>query len=90
MKHVSFPNLQRELTRARNSYLGAVRRLDEAMETFNTKDVPLVPLDNGRIQPWTRADVEVMTACADAWSAVVATHRGYQAAERDLARNDPF
>jgi hypothetical protein len=87
MGHV---NLDRELTRARNSYLGSVRRLDEAMQTFNMTEVPLMPtVDDRRFAPWSPRDTAVMRACADAWSAVVAAHRGYVAAERDLAANDP-
>jgi len=73
---MGFPNLQRELTRARNAYLGAVRRLDLAMEEFSTADVPLMPAENGAIAPWTAGHGATMSACAEAWSAVVAARRG--------------
>jgi hypothetical protein len=45
---MGFPNLQREVTRARNSYLGVLRRLDVAMAAFNEAAVPLLPADNRR------------------------------------------
>jgi hypothetical protein len=86
---MGFPNLQREATRARNSYLGALRRLDVAMAAFNEATVPMLPMENGRLAPWTREHVAVMRAAAEAWAGIVAARRGYDAAIRDLAGNEP-
>jgi hypothetical protein len=88
-ERMGFPNLQRELTRARNTYLGSVRRLDETMEAFGATAVPLMPAENGAIESWTSDHAAAMSACAEAWSAVVTARRGFDAAERDLALNDP-
>ena len=56
--------MQRELTRARNVYLGSLRRLNEAMEEFNSVNVEHVPVDGGRIAPWSGRDTQTMRACA--------------------------
>jgi hypothetical protein len=88
MEDMGFPNLQREATRARSAYLGALRRLDQAMDTFNNVEVPLAPGEDGRLAPWTREDVAVMRSCAQAWMAVVAARRGYDAALGDLDQNE--
>jgi hypothetical protein len=85
---VGFPNLQREATRARSAYLGALRRLDRAMNMFNEANVPLAPDEDGRPAPWTIEGVVVMRSCARAWMAVVAARRGYDAALRDLDQNE--
>lgn len=84
---MGFPNLNRELTRARSGYLGALRRLDLAMDAFGAAGVPLAPAEGGRLADWSREDVEVMRTCAEAWSAVILARRGLDAALRDLAVN---
>jgi hypothetical protein len=80
------PNLQREVTRARSAYLGALRRLARAMHAFQEAAVPLDPDELGRIAPWTHEHVTVMRACAQAWPAVVEARRLYDALVRDLGR----
>jgi hypothetical protein len=80
------PNLQREATRARSTYLGALRRLARAMNAFHDAEVPLDPDDRGQLRPWTREHVTVMRACAEAWPAVVEARRTYDALIRDLGR----
>jgi hypothetical protein len=86
---MGFPNLQREATRARSVYLGALRRLHRAMGMFNEAAVPLVPNEDGRLAPWTSEDVAVMRSCAEAWRAVVSARLGYDAALHDLDQNEP-
>lgn len=85
---MGFPKLTREATRARSAYLGALRRLDRAMDQFGDRGVPLAPAADGRLSPWTGEDVMVMRTCAQAWRAVVEARRGYDAALRDLALNE--
>ncbi len=80
------PNLQREVTRARSAYIGALRRLAEAMNAFHEAGVPLDPDAQGRLAPWTREHVTVMRRCAQAWPEVVAARRLYDALLRDLGR----
>ena len=80
------PNLQREVSRARAAYLGALLRLAKAMTAFNEANVPLDPDQTGKIIAWSRRDVAVMKACADAWPAVVEARRLYDALLRDLGR----
>jgi hypothetical protein len=86
---MGFPNLVRELVRARLAYVGSVRRLDEAMEAFSRADVPLMPEEDGHFEVWSGDHIAVMSLCAEAWSAVLAARRGFDAAQRDLAANDP-
>jgi hypothetical protein len=80
------PNLQREVTRARSAYIGALRRLAQAMTAFHDAGVPLDPDQRGELTGWTRDQVEVMRACAKAWPAVVEARRLYDALVRDLGR----
>jgi hypothetical protein len=87
---MGFPNLQREATRARSAYLGALRRLHRAMDMFNEAGVALVPEEDGRLAPWTGEDVAVMRSCAEAWGAVVSARLGYDAALHDLDQNEPL
>jgi hypothetical protein len=87
---MGFPNLQREATRARSAYLGALRRLDQAMDIFNAVGVPLVPEEDGRPAPWTGEDIAVMRSCAEGWRAVVSARLGYDAALHDLEQNEPL
>jgi hypothetical protein len=86
---MGFPNLVREFTRARLAYVGSVRRLDQAMEAFSRADVPLMPSEDGHIEVWNDDHVAAMGACAEAWSEVLVARRGFDAAQRDLAANDP-
>jgi hypothetical protein len=86
---MAFPNLQREAARARNSYLGAVRRWHAAGEAFEAATVPLLPSSAGVIREWTAYEATVMQACAQAWTELVACRRGYDAALEDLAANEP-
>ncbi len=83
---VGNPNLEREVTRARSAYLGALRRLANAMTAFHDATVPLDPDERGRLSPWTHEHVVVMRACATAWPAVVEARRRYDALVRDLGR----
>lgn len=80
------PNLQREVTRARSAYLGALRRLARAMTAFHEARVPLDPGERGQLSAWTREHVTVMRECAEAWPAVVEARRMYDALVRDLGR----
>jgi hypothetical protein len=80
------PNLQREVTRARSAYIGALRRLAQAMTAFHDARVPLDPDERGQLTAWTREHVTVMRACAEAWPAVVESRRLYDALVRDLGR----
>jgi hypothetical protein len=84
---MGFPDLQRELVRARNTYLGAVRRWHEAGEAFEAAAVPLLPSE-GSFAPWTDDQAAVMSACAETWARLIATRRGYDAALEDLLVND--
>jgi len=79
-------NLQREVTRARSTYLGALGRLARAMNDFHDARVPLDTNSRGQLPPWTRGHVAVMCACAEAWPAVVEARRVYDALVRDLGR----
>jgi hypothetical protein len=79
-------NLQREVTRARSAYIGALRRLARAMTTFHDAQVPLDPGERGQLAAWTHEHVTVMHACAEAWPAVVEARRVYDALLRDLGR----
>jgi hypothetical protein len=85
---MGFPDLQRELVRARNTYLGAVRRWREAGAAFEAAAVPLLPSDDGGFAPWTDDQAVVMSVCADAWACLIAARRGYDAAVKDLLAND--
>jgi hypothetical protein len=80
------PNLEREVTRARSTYLGALLRLARAMEAFHEAHVPLDPDPLGRLAPWNRQHVTVMRDCAEAWPALVEARRTYDALLRDLGR----
>jgi hypothetical protein len=80
------PNLQREVSRARSTYLGSLARLARAMNDFHDARVPLDANSRGRLPPWTREHVTVMRACAEAWPAVVEARRVYDALVRDLGR----
>ncbi len=86
MANVGNPNLQREVTRARSAYIGALRRLAGAMTAFHHAQVPLDPDERGQLAGWTREHVTVMRACAEAWPAVVEARRLYDALLRDLGR----
>jgi hypothetical protein len=86
MKVVGNPNLQREVTRARSAYIGALRRLAQAMTAFHEAQVPLDPDERWQLTAWTREHVTVMRACADAWPAAVEARRVYDALVRDLGR----
>ncbi|GEM_PF-3235480 len=79
-------NLQREVTRARASYIGAFQQLARAMTAFNEAHVPLEPDDDGRLAPWTRDHVQIMRACAEAWPRVMEARRQSDALLRDLVR----
>ena len=85
---MGFPNLHRELVRARNSYLGALRRWHEAGFAFDAEAVPLVPSNDGSFTAWTADQDAVMSACAEAWVDLIAARRGYGAAVSDLLAND--
>jgi hypothetical protein len=80
------PNLQREVTRARSAYVGALRRLAQAMTDFHDARVPLDPDERGQLTTWTSEHVAVMRACAEAWPAVVEARRIHDALVRDLGR----
>ena len=80
------PNLDREAKLARAAYLGALQRLAKAMTDFNEAEVPLEPDERGELRPWTRAHVQVMRACAQAWPEVVERRREYDARVRALRR----
>lgn len=86
---MGFPNLQREAARARNGYLGAVRRWHAAGKAFEVATVPLLPASRGVTREWTADETAVMQACAKAWAELVASRRGYEAALEDLAANEP-
>jgi hypothetical protein len=86
---VGYPNLQREVARARNAYLGAVRRWNRAGEAFAAAAGPLLPDDTGPSAQWSREQIAIMRACALAWSDLVAARRDYNAAVADLRANDP-
>jgi hypothetical protein len=86
MQVMGNPNLQREVTRARTTYIGALARLARAMNDFHDARVPLDPDSRGQLPPWTREHVTVMQACARAWPALVEARRTYDALLRDLGR----
>jgi hypothetical protein len=85
---MGFPDLQRQLVRARNTYLGAVRRWHEAGAAFEATAVPLLPSEDGSFTPWTDDQAAVMSVCAEAWTRLIAARRGYNAAAEDLLAND--
>jgi hypothetical protein len=85
---MGFPDLQRELVRARNTYLGAVRRWREAGAAFEAAAVPLLPSEDGTFAPWTDDHAAVMSVCAEAWARLIAAQWGYNAAVEDLLAND--
>jgi hypothetical protein len=85
---MGFPDLQREHVRARNTYLGAVRRWHEAGAAFESAAVPLLPSEDGTFAPWTNEQAAVMSLCAEAWARLIAARRGYNAAVEDLLAND--
>ena len=73
---------EREARQARAAYLGALHRLAQAMTAFNNANVPLEPDGHGRIGAWTAQHVAIMSSCAEAWPAVVARRRAYDATQR--------
>lgn len=85
---MGFPDLQRELVRARNTYLGAVRHWRQAGVAFEAAVVPLLPSEDGNIAPWTGDQSAVMSVCAEAWTRLIAARSGYDAAVEDLLAND--
>jgi hypothetical protein len=60
------------------------------MTDFERVGVPLGPLADGRIAPWSTRQQEVMAACADAWTEVVTQRRGYDTAIREAGHPETW
>lgn len=81
---------EKEARRARAAYVGALRQLARAMTDFERVGVPLEPLADGRIAPWSARQQEVMVACAEAWEGVVRQRRAYDVAVREAGHPETW
>jgi len=74
---------ERELRSARTAYLGAVRRLDEALRAFSASRVPLDPGHAPEPRPWSRQHVQVMRELAAAFAEVIDRRRSWDGMRRE-------
>jgi hypothetical protein len=68
---------ERELSRRRVRYIGAVRRLDAALLAFDSSDIPMDPGRGDEPIPWTREHVVVIAEVAEAFAEVVRLRRDW-------------
>jgi hypothetical protein len=81
---------EKEARRARAAYVGALTQLARAMTDFERVGVPLEPLSNGQIAPWSDRQQMVMVACAEAWDGVVRQRRAYDTAIREAGHPETW
>lgn len=73
----------RDLRQARLAYVGAVRRLDAAMNDLGAADVPLDPGPGPEPTPWTPRQIAVMREVAEAFVQVVNRRRTWDGMRRE-------
>lgn len=73
----------REIRDARSAFLGAVIRLNRAMNAFDANPVNLEPGPAAADTEWTREQAQIMMACAAAWRELVDRRRAYDAMRRE-------
>lgn len=66
---------RREARSARAQYLGAVSRLNRAMNTFFDHPVELEPRHDSTLTPWTKEQAQLMIECSQAWADLVDKRR---------------
>jgi hypothetical protein len=73
-------DLNRDQWRARLAYIEAVRRLNRAMNAWDTIGLNVDPRSRAVAEPWTERQWAVMEAVAVAWVQVVNRRREYDSA----------
>ncbi len=76
-------NRDRQLTDARVANLGAVRRLNLALQRFDDSDVPMNPGPGREPYPWTAEHVRILTAVAVGFREVIQTRRTWDQLRRE-------
>jgi hypothetical protein len=72
----------RDLSQARFAYLGAVRRLDSALQHFDASDIPMDPGPGRTPLPWTADHVVVLREVAAAVTALLDTRKSWDGLRR--------
>lgn len=76
-------NRDRQLRDARIAYLGAVRRLDQALRAFDDSGMPMDPGPGPEPLPWTHEQVRIIVATANAFREVVEKRREWDGLRRE-------
>lgn len=76
-------NRDRELRQMRARYVGAVRRFDVALRTFDDSGMPMAPGPGAEPYPWTRRHVEILTEVRDAATEILDARRTWDAFRRE-------
>jgi hypothetical protein len=86
---MGFPDLQRELVRARNTYLGAVRRtLARGRCGVRGGSGTSTPVRGRRLYALDRRSGRCHVCLCGGLDTLIAARRGYNAAAEDLLAND--
>jgi hypothetical protein len=76
-------NHDRELRQARASYIGAVRRFDQALRRFDESDIPMDPGPDREPYPWTAHHVALILELRDSITLVANTRREWDHLRRE-------